>query len=135
MSIAMTKILSYVVITTFVLVTGAAEHACTQRNKKIEEQLDIVTTATSPSQEYVATLYIVSGGGAGGYAYKVINLRKRGERFDPKKGVIFSVTGTRDVTLSWDGNDHLLVKYSKLGNIYAQAKEWGRVRISYLGTD
>jgi hypothetical protein len=76
--------------------------------------------------------------GGGGYVYKVVNLRKKGERFDSKKGVIFSVTGTRDITLSWEGNDHLRVKHSKVGNVYTQIREWGsdkRVRISYLGTD
>ncbi len=132
-----TKFVCYVVVTTFVLVNWTAAHSCSQKNKKVED-VDIISTAPSPSQDYVATIYIVSGGGAGGYVYKVINLRKKAQRFDHKKGIIFSVTGTRDVTLSWEGNDHLMIKHSNVGNIYTQAKEWGsdkRVRISYVGTD
>lgn len=131
----MSKIVFYFVMTAFVVSTSSAGGACAQRSKKVEEQIEIVTTNPSPSGEFVATLYVVSGGGAGGYVYKVVNLRKKDERFDPKKGIVFSAAGSVDITISWEGNDHFKVKHSKVGNIYTQAKEWGRdkkVRISYV---
>lgn len=129
------KFVSYVVMTTFVLVSWVAARGCTQKNKRVKEQVDIVSMTTSPNKEYVATIYTVSGGGAAGYVYKVVNLRKKAERFDPKKGIIFSITGAGEVALSWGDNEHLTIKHSKAGNVYAQAKEWGsekKIRISYV---
>ncbi|PYS67553.1 MAG: hypothetical protein DMF69_22700 [Acidobacteria bacterium] len=125
------KIVFYFVLIAFVL-SNSSVAACAKRNKNVEDQIEVVATNASPSHEFVATLYIVSGGGAGG---KVVNLRKKDERFDPKKGVVFTTTGSVDITLSWEGNDHFTVKHSRAGNIYAQVKEWGKVRISYVESD
>jgi hypothetical protein len=132
------KFVSYAAITMLVLASWAVEAGCMERSKKPEEQIDIIATATSPSNDHVATVYTVSGGGAAGYAYRVVNLRKQSETFNPKKGVIFSATGTREVTCRWEDNEHLMVNHSKAGNIYTQAKEWGSdkiIRISYVGID
>lgn len=132
------KFVCYIVVTTFVLANWTAAHGCTHRNREVKEQIDIVATATSPGNDYVATVYTVWGGGAAGYVYKVINLRKQADTFDPNEGVIFSVTGTREVTFWWEDNDHLMVKHSKAGNIYIQAEEWGngkKVSIRYVVAD
>ena len=133
-----TRFVYYAVVTTFALANWTAARGCTHRNEKVKEQIEILSTATSSSNDYVATVYTVSGGGAAGYVYKVVNLRKQAESFDPKKGIIFSASGTREVSLQWEDNESLVVKHSKAGNIYTQAKQWGsgkKIRITYVGAD
>jgi hypothetical protein len=127
------KLLFHFVATALLLVNWTVAQGCTQKRSK--EEVKIITTAISPNKEYVATVYVVSGGGAAGYVYNVVNLRKQGERFDPRKGVIFSATRARDVGLSWEDNEHLTVRYSKAEGIYAQDKKWGsrkEIHISYV---
>jgi len=91
--------------------------------------------SASPNKEYLATVYIVWGGGAAGYVYRLVNIRKRSDPFDPKKGIVFYMTGATDLNLEWENNEHLIVTYSKLANVYTQAKAWGdkgEVQISYV---
>lgn len=127
------KLLFHFVAIALLLVNWTVAQGCTQKRSK--EEVKIITTAISPNKEYVATVYVVSGGGAAGYVYDVINLRKQADRFDPKKGVVFSGTRVRDISLTWDDNEHVTVKYSKAEGIYARAKEWGdrgQIRINYV---
>lgn len=101
---------------------------------KGHEQVDIVAVAASPDHEFIAASYIVSGGGGAGYVYKVVNLRREGEPFNPEKDIVFSVTKTSSITLIWEDNEHLLIKHSNPGSIYKQLKEWGserKISISY----
>ena len=115
------------------LINGTAVQGCTQKRSK--EEVRIITTAISPNKEYVATAYVVSGGGAAGYVYRVVNLRKRADRFDPKKGVVFSGTRVPEISLTWNDNEHVTVKHSKAGNIYTQSRQWGdrgQIRINYV---
>ena len=128
------KILIYFVAIALLLVNWSATQGCTQRRSK--EQVKIIATAISPNKEYVATVYVISGGGAAGYVYNVVNLRKRADRFDPKKGVVFSGTRIPEISLTWDNNEQVTVKHSKSGNIYTQAKQGGdrgQIRINYVG--
>jgi len=127
------KVLIHFVATALLLVNWSAAQGCIQRRSK--EEVRIITTAISPNKEYVATVYVVSGGGAAGYVYKVVNLRKRADRFDPKKGIVFSGTRVPEISLTWADNEYVTVKHSKAGNVYTQAKQWGdrgQIRINYV---
>jgi hypothetical protein len=77
------KFVCYIALTSFALLNWVCIQGCTQ--EKTHEQVDIITTTVSTNKEYVATIYVVSGGGAAGYVYKLVNLRKRQEPFDSKK--------------------------------------------------
>ena len=118
-----------VLLNGFVLVASCSAIKAIQ-----DEDVDIVTTSASPNKEYIATIYIVSGGGAAGYVYRLVNIRKRGEPFDPKKGIVFHMSGARELGLTWEDDKHLSIKHSKDAHIHIQAKEWGegKVQIQYV---
>ena len=130
-----TKILSYIVVTISVVLNCAAAHGCAQKNKSAKEQVDIVTANASPNRDYLATVYIVWGGGAAGYVYRVVNIRKRGERFDPKRGIVLHMSSKSNPTVAWDANEHLVIQYSKAATIYRQERQWGdkvKVKVDYV---
>lgn len=125
------KFARYIVLTSLAFLNCGCIQGCTQ--DRAQEQVDIVTTIPSPNKEYLATVYVVSGGGAAGYVYKLINLRKQEEPFDSKKGIIFLVTRTRALDLTWQDNQHVTVKHSKPGDVYTKATMWdSKIRISYV---
>jgi hypothetical protein len=113
--------------------SGLMAHSC--GSNKADEDVNILSTSMSPDKEYIATFYNVSGGGAAGYAYMLVNLRRNDKPFNPKEGVIFQMTGVYQISLRWDDNEHLTVRHSKPAAIYLQEKEWGnerKIRISYV---
>jgi hypothetical protein len=121
----------YIVLTSVALLNWVCVQGCTQDTA--QERVDIVTTIPSPNKEYLATVYVISGGGAAGYVYKLINMRKREEPFDSKKGIIFLVTRTRALTLTWQDNQHVTVKHSKPDGVYTKANLWdSKIHISYV---
>jgi len=116
-----------------VFLTGLMTLSCGSNNAG--EDVNILSTSRSPDNEYIATFYNVSGGGGAGYAYMLVNLRRKDKPFNPKEGVIFQMTGAYQVTLRWDDNEHLTIRHSKPAAVYVQAQEWGnerRIRISYV---
>lgn len=123
----------HAVLVIFVLSNCVATQGCAQH--KADGRVDIVVTSASPDQEYVATVYTVSGGGAAGYIYRLVNLRRHGEPFDPEKGIIFQATRTQNITVTWRGGESLTISYSKPGSVLTKVEEWtgGRkIRIGYV---
>ncbi|HBB96942.1 MAG TPA: hypothetical protein DC054_16310 [Blastocatellia bacterium] len=78
---------------------------------------DIVMVSDTPSPNHglIATTYINMGGGAAGWCYKEVNLRKNSEAFDAKKGQLFSTDCQTDVAVTWQGDDTAIIKYSTDG--------------------
>lgn len=112
---------------------GSIVNSCT--SKSAGDEVNILTSSASPDNEYVATFYNVSGGGAAGYVYMLVNLRRRSEPFDPKEGIIVQMTRSYEVNLKWDDNEHLTVGHSKEATMYLQVKEWGtkrKIQIRYV---
>jgi hypothetical protein len=129
------KIVSYITVSIFLVLNCAIAHGCGQKDKGAKEQVDIVTISVSPNRDYLATVYIVWGGGAAGYVYRVVNVRKHGERFDPKKGIVLHMSSKSNPTVAWDGNEHLVIQHSKAATIYKQERQWGdkvKVKVDYL---
>lgn len=125
------KLARYIVLASVALLNWVCVQGFTQDNA--QEQVDIVTTIPSPNKEYLATIYVVSGGGAAGYVYKIINLTKREDPFDSKKCIVFLVTRTRALALTWQDNQHVTVKHSQPGGVYTKATLWdSKIRISYV---
>jgi hypothetical protein len=120
-------------IAVLILLAWASMNACTHNN--VDEDIDIVTTGASPNNKYLATAYNVSGGGGAGHIYNLVNLRKQGEPFESKQGVIFVASGTHKITPVWQDDEHLIIKHSKASGIYTKAGEWGsdnKVLIRYV---
>lgn len=104
--------------------------------KSSDADVDIISTTASPNKEYVATIYYISGGGAAGYVYRLVNLSRRGDTFNPKKGIIFQVTHTKNITVIWEDDAHMTIKYSKPSSLLTQVREWGtgerKIHIQYM---
>src|SRR5712671_5720925 len=66
-----------------------------------------VTDSTSPNHQYVATTYTDMGGGAAGWCYRAITLRKSDQQFDPKKNRIFNIQCNTAVEISWRDDSHI----------------------------
>lgn len=111
-----------------------AMESCNGKSPDVD--IDIISTMVSPNKEYVATNYYISGGGAAGYVYRLVNLRRQQEKFDPKKGIVFQVTHTENITVTWEDNAHMTIKYSKPSSLLTQVKEWGtgerKIQIHYV---
>jgi len=75
----------------------------------------MVSDMPSPNHGLISTIYVNSGGGAAGWCYKEVNLRKNSEAFDAKKGEVFSTDCGTDVEFSWRGDDTAIIKYSTNG--------------------
>lgn len=95
----------------------------------------VVRTSSSPNKSHLATVYVVSAGGAAGYAYRLVNIRGSSDPFDPEKGIVFQMTGAGELDVMWEDDEHLTVKHPKSANVYTQAMAWGserKVQISYV---
>jgi hypothetical protein len=97
---------------------------------------DINVTANSPSpnQAYIATSYGMSGGGAAGWCYVYLNVRKQNEQFNPDSNIIFQTRCNVEPQLVWKDERNLSIAYPRDATVYKQEKTWGNdasVRISY----
>jgi hypothetical protein len=72
-----------------------------------------VTDSTSPSHQYVATTFTDMGGGAAGWCYRMVTVRKTEEPFDPKENQVFSLQCNTDVEVAWKDDRNLLIAFSK----------------------
>lgn len=98
--------------------------------------INITANSISPNQEYIAITYTDSGGGAAGWCYITVNLRKRDEHFDSKKNMIFYTGCSSSVDVTWQNDKALLITYSTdRESISLYQKSWSEdktVKISYL---
>lgn len=99
--------------------------SCTSSNARKDEDIAIVTSKNSPSKDYIATVYIASGGGAAGYVYRLVNIRNRSEPFNSEKGIVFQMAGATELNIDWKDNHHFIIEYAKGASIYTQEKTWG----------
>lgn len=72
-----------------------------------------VTDSTSPGHQYVATTFTDMGGGAAGWCYRMVTVRKTEEPFDPTKNQVFSIQCNTDVEVAWKDDRNLLIAFSK----------------------
>lgn len=89
----------------------------------------------SPTGSLVATAYTVSGGGAAGYVYEVVNIRRTADPFDCESGVVF-VTTDAGAKVAWTGNDALSINGPGTASAITKLSSWGedgRVHIEYAG--
>ena len=132
----MTNTIYQAMILAFIIIFGiTANKACSMDNHPVEEDVDILLIANSPNTDYIVTVYTISGGGAAGYVYERVSIRKKEDRFDKNKGMIFQGAKIKNLSVEWKGDRLLQVKYTKAGDIFTQEKEWGKkekILIEYL---
>ena len=76
---------------------------------------DVVVTATetSPDSQHVATVYMMSGGGAAGWCYQHVGVRRVDQPFKPDSGVVFSTRCSPiDVSAAWRSAGELRITYT-----------------------
>lgn len=78
-----------------------------------ESDIFAVTDSTSSSNQYVATTFTDMGGGAAGWCYRMVTVRKTNEAFDPKKNQVFSIQCSSEVEVSWKDDQNLLITFTK----------------------
>lgn len=125
----------YILLLILILNGFGTVTSCDQTKSDKNEQVDIVTTSPSPNNEYLATVYVVWGGGAAGYVYRIVNIRKRSDPFNRTKGIVLHMSATTNPGVTWADDKNLMVTYSKLANVYTQSKTWGdkaEVQIIYV---
>lgn len=111
------------------------------RDWKTTDDVEIINELKSPDGEHIATVFYCSGGGAAGYVYYNVNLRKTTDQFSQRDFLL----GKRlwgsytDITVRWIDSAHLEVSYMWWGDHPEYKRYNGRrvpnrdgVRITYL---
>jgi acyl-homoserine lactone acylase PvdQ len=108
--------------------------ACLNLGSDKSHDVNVVANFASPNQSYVATSYNSSGGGAAGWCYVQVNVRKQTEQFNPDSGVVFVTKCSVKPDVKWENQNKLSIGYPADATIYTQLKAWrsGEVEISYL---
>ena len=97
-----------------------------------------VTESTSPNHQYVATTYTDMGGGAAGWCYRIVALRRIDQQFDPKNNRVFSIRCNTGVEVAWRDDSKILITWSTdTESVSLYQKSWSddrAIRISYAET-
>ena len=91
----------------------------------------ITANTISPDQQFIATSYGVMGGGAAGWCYAYIGIRKRDEQFDPDRESVFQMSCSQrsnELEITWEGEGQLRVIYPSDADVYKQERLWDRGR-------
>lgn len=113
-----------VIVSAAIIVVGCGD---------VTPDVEVTSTLTSPDSSYIATLYLTSGGGAVGWCYQYIAVRRADAPFIPEAGIVFSATCSADISLSWRDARDLHVTYPR-GTRRVTRQEnahQGAVQISY----
>ena len=57
---------------------------CGQNNWQTSDKVEILNESKSPNGDYIATVFSCAGGGAAGYTYTNVNLRKKSQDFNQR---------------------------------------------------
>jgi len=123
-------------VISIVLLFGAASlSACLDLSSATSKEVNVLGSFPSPTQSYVATSYNTSGGGAPGWCYVQVNVRKLSEQFDSDGGVVFTTRCNVKPDVKWESERKLSISYPADAIVYTQKKVWGKdepVEISFL---
>lgn len=109
--------------------------SCLDLGSDTSRDVGVIANSPSPSQSYTATSYRMSGGGAAGWCYVYVNMRKQSEEFNPDSGIVFGTQCTVEPELKWKDEKSLTIVYPRDSNIYTQEKAWGAgesIAVSYV---
>ena len=117
------------------LVGALSFSACLDLGSDTSRDVNVIASLTSPSQSYVATSFNSSGGGAAGWCYVYVNVRKQGENFNPDSGVVFQTRCEVTPDLKWESDKKLSIGYPADATVYTQETAWRSgegIEISYV---
>jgi hypothetical protein len=86
--------------------------------------VNVIASFPSPNQSYVATSFNSSGGGAAGWCYLQVNIRKQTEQFNPDSGLVFQTRCNVKSDLKWESEKKLSIGYPADSTVYVQEKAW-----------
>lgn len=122
--------ISFVVIFAVVLLSS-----CLNLASDTSRDVQVVANLASPDQSYMATSYSMMGGGAAGWCYVYVNIRKQNEQFNPDGGIVFGTRCGVEPELRWEDERSLSISYPHDAEVYTQEKAWASgeaVEISYV---
>lgn len=88
----------------------------------------------SPDKQFIATFYAMSGGGAAGWQYQYVNVRRTGATFRDAPWLA-QLKNARDLRLSWLDASHLRVEYpddARLDRRLASYKDGRSIALEYV---
>lgn len=95
------------------------------------------TDSISPNQQYVATTFTDMGGGAAGWCFRGVTLRKSDQQFDPNKNRVFNIQCNTEVTIAWRDERTVLISFSTdAESVSLDQQSWSddkTIRILYDG--
>ena len=96
-------------ILTIILLLGGCSSDDWRRTDKVE----IITELESPDGTHVSTVFFCSGGGAAGYTYNNVNLRKTGDDLDQRDFLLgkYNWHSFKDINITWIDSATLQVSY------------------------
>ena len=108
------------------------------------DSVEILSEQISPDGTFVATAFYCEGGGAAGYVYKNVSLRRAGEELNQRDGLLGknkTWSGFENMALRWIDDSNLEISYTQ--NTLPAYREHNAVRteskhfvkIHYIVTD
>jgi len=123
------------VISVVILFCAITLSGCLDLASDTSRDVNVIANSVSPNQSYVATSYSMMGGGAAGWCYVCVNVRKNGEQFNSDSGAIFVTRCSVEPELKWQDKRILSIAYPHDATVYTQEKAWGNgeaVEVSYV---
>ena len=117
------------------LASASFNSGCLDLGSDTSRDVNVVASLPSPNESYVASLFNSSGGGAAGWCYLCINVRKLNEQFNPDSGLVFQTRCNVKPDVKWESEKKLSISYPADATVYTQEKAWGSgegVEISYV---
>jgi len=90
---------------------------------------NIISSTASPIENYVATSYVVMGGGAAGWCYKLVKIGKQNEPFENSEEIL-KARCSNEMEVTWTNDNNLNIAYSE-EPLYESKTEWNDVKILY----
>ncbi|MDG2124301.1 MAG: hypothetical protein P8J87_11410 [Verrucomicrobiales bacterium] len=102
--------------------------ACGQSEWKTTDDVEIISESKSPDAKYIATVFSCSGGGAAGYSYTNVNLRKTSDEFSQRDFLLGKHlwNSYNEISVDWKDSTNLDVSYHWLSSNPEERKQNGR---------
>ena len=80
------------------------------------DTVEVISEKPSPDGRFIATSFYCEGGGAAGYCYNNIGLRRAGDELDQRDGLLGkhkTWSGFSDIAVRWIDDENLEVSYTQ----------------------
>jgi hypothetical protein len=102
---------------------------CLDLTSDTSKEISIGNTLASPKNAYLATSYTAMGGGAAGWCYQHVSIRKVDEPFDAEKDV-FTTRCSSKLEFYWSDESNVNIGFSD-ESLFEPETQWEKVKISY----